>query len=85
MVRVTYIWFHEFFKCIFKYISLGRIPLWFAAAENNLKVVTYLITQEHDAYKLLEDRRVSKKKTFQIILVLFFRENENTVSEIKFC
>ena len=35
----------------------GRIPLWFAAAENNLKVVTYLIQQKHDSYALLEDRK----------------------------
>ena len=37
----------------------GRIPLWFAASENKLKVVTFLIQQEHDSYKLLEDRKVT--------------------------
>ena len=37
----------------------GRIPIWFAAAENNLKVVTYLMQQPHDSYKLLEDRKVT--------------------------
>ena len=36
----------------------GHIPLWFAAAESNLKVVSYLIQQNHDSYKLLEDRKV---------------------------
>ena len=56
---------------VFLKIFLGRIPLWFAAAENNLKVVTYLITQEHDAYKLLEDRRVSKKKLSNYIFAIF--------------
>jgi ankyrin repeat protein len=39
----------------------GRIPLWFAAAESNLKVVTYLIQQEHDSYKLLDDRKVKDR------------------------
>ena len=38
--------------------SNGRTPLWFAASENKLKVVTYLIQREHDSYKLLEDRKV---------------------------
>lgn len=37
--------------------SNGRIPLWFAAAENKLKVVTFLIQKQHDSYKLLEDRK----------------------------
>ena len=36
----------------------GRIPLWYAAAEGNLSVVTYLIQQSHDSYSLLEDRKV---------------------------
>ncbi len=36
----------------------GRIPLWFAAAEGNLNVVTFLIQQKHDSYALLEDRKV---------------------------
>ena len=68
----NYIWFHKFFKYLyFQIYFLGRIPLWFAAAENNLKVVTYLITQEHDAYKLLEDRRVSKKKLSNYIFAIF--------------
>merc|ERR1719273_588237 len=35
----------------------GRIPLWFAAAESNLSVVSYLIKQSHDSYSLLEDRK----------------------------
>ena len=39
--------------------SNGRIPLWFAAAENKLKVVSFLIQQPHDSYKLLEDRKVN--------------------------
>ena len=38
--------------------SNGRTPLWFAASENKLKVVTYLIQREDDSYKLLEDRKV---------------------------
>ena len=37
----------------------GRIPLWFAAAESNLNVVSYLIKQSHDAYTLLDDRKVT--------------------------
>lgn len=37
--------------------SNGRIPLWFAASENKLKVASFLINQQHDSYKLLEDRR----------------------------
>lgn len=36
----------------------GRIPLWFAAAESNMSVVSYLIKQQHDAYSLLDDRKV---------------------------
>ena len=42
--------------------SNGRVPLWFAASENKLKVVTYLIQQEHDSYKLLDDRKVLNPK-----------------------
>ena len=41
--------------------SNGRTPLWFAASENKLKVVTYLIQREHDSYKLLEDRKVQMR------------------------
>jgi ankyrin repeat protein len=36
----------------------GRVPLWFAAGESNLAVVTYLIQQSHETYELLEDRKV---------------------------
>ncbi len=36
----------------------GKIPLWFAAAEGNLNVVAYLISQKHDTYSLLMDRKV---------------------------
>ena len=36
----------------------GKIPLWFATAEGNLIVVSYLIKQDHDAYSLLSDRKV---------------------------
>ncbi|XP_059080155.1 serine/threonine-protein phosphatase 6 regulatory ankyrin repeat subunit B-like [Tigriopus californicus] len=35
----------------------GRIPLWYAASEGNVNVVTYLITQKHDSYSLLDDRK----------------------------
>ena len=38
--------------------NTGKIPLWFAAAESNLVVVSYLIKQDHDAYTLLNDRKV---------------------------
>jgi len=31
----------------------------FAAAENNLSVVMYLLKQTHDAYNLLDDRKVN--------------------------
>jgi hypothetical protein len=33
----------------------------FAAAENNLSVVMYLLKQTHDAYTLLDDRKVKIK------------------------
>ena len=36
----------------------GKIPLWFATAEGNLIVVSYLIKQDHDAYSLVSDRKV---------------------------
>ena len=44
--------------------SNGHIPLWFAASENKLKVVSFLIQKQHDAYKLLDDRRVIKVHIF---------------------
>ena len=31
--------------------SGGRVPLWYAAAEGNVNVVTYLISQKHDSYR----------------------------------
>ena len=49
----------------------GRIPLWYAAAEGNLAVVSYLIHQNHDSYALLGDRKVrekdKKRQKFQIV------------------
>ena len=41
----------------------GRIPLWYAAAEGNLAVVSYLIHQNHDSYALLSDRKVRNNHT----------------------
>ena len=51
--------------------SNGRTPLWFAASENKLKVVTYLIQREHDSYKLLEDRKVLLSMENETFLVIF--------------
>ena len=36
----------------------GRVPLWYAAAESNLRVVNFLMQQPHDSYSLLEDQKV---------------------------
>lgn len=44
--------------------SNGRIPLWFAASENNLNVVMYLLKQAHDAYLLLDDRKVNEPEEY---------------------
>ena len=37
----------------------GRIPLWYAASEGHTSVLTLLLKREHDAYGLMEDRKVS--------------------------
>ena len=36
----------------------GRVPLWYAAAEGRQEVLALLLTKEHDAYTLMEDRKV---------------------------
>lgn len=36
----------------------GRIPLWYAASEGHTSVLTLLLKREHDAYGLMEDRKV---------------------------
>lgn len=56
----------------------GRIPLWYAAAEGNLAVVSYLIHQNHDSYALLGDRKVKdlhlrKNVMFKLTLGLVFQ------------
>lgn len=37
----------------------GRIALWYAASEGHTSVLTLLLKREHDAYGLMEDRKVS--------------------------
>jgi ankyrin repeat protein len=39
----------------------GRIPLWYAASEGHTSVLTLLLKREHDAYGLMEDRKVRLK------------------------
>ena len=36
----------------------GRIPLWYAASEGHTNVLALLLKREHDAYSLMEDRKV---------------------------
>ncbi len=36
--------------------SKGQSAIWFAAAENNVDVLSYLMKKEHDTYGLLEDK-----------------------------
>jgi len=36
----------------------GRVPLWYAASEGQQDVLALLLTKEHDAYSLMDDRRV---------------------------
>ena len=48
----------------------------FAASESNLSVVSYLIKQSHDAYSLLEDRKVGNcVDSVREILVQFFKNS----------
>ncbi len=50
----------------------GRTPLWFGASENNLNVVMYLLKQPHDAYNLLDDRKVNNNAFYTNSNVLLF-------------
>lgn len=45
----------------------GRIPLWYAASEGHTSVLALLLKREHDAYSLMEDRKV---KLIQLRLLI---------------
>lgn len=45
----------------------GRIPLWYAASEGHTSVLTLLLKREHDAYSLMEDRKVISVKYLSMI------------------
>lgn len=36
--------------------SKGHSPIWFAAAENHIVVLSYLMKKEHDTYGLMDDK-----------------------------
>jgi len=38
--------------------SKGHSPIWFAAAENHIPVLSYLMKKEHDTYGLMDDKEV---------------------------
>jgi len=38
--------------------NTGRVPLWYAAAEGHTNVLELLLKREHDAYSLMDDRKV---------------------------
>ena len=42
----------------------------FAAAESNLSVMFYLISQDHDTYGLLDDKRVCNCKRIRFFILL---------------
>ena len=42
----------------------------FAAAESNLSVMFYLISQDHDTYGLLDDKRVCNRKRIRFFILL---------------
>ena len=65
--------------------SNGRTPLWFAASENKLKVVTYLIQREHDSYKLLEDRKVLLSMENETFLVIFMHNDSDKAFMMLIC
>ena len=44
----------------------GRTALWYAASEGHNNVLYYLLREKHDSYSLLEDRRVSYQKSYNI-------------------
>jgi ankyrin repeat protein len=38
--------------------SKGHSPIWFAAEENHINVLGYLMKKEHDSYGLMDDKEV---------------------------
>jgi serine/threonine-protein phosphatase 6 regulatory ankyrin repeat subunit B len=48
----------------------GKVPLCFAAANNHIDCLRFLLKQKHDTHQLMEDRKV-EKTTFSLILLNF--------------
>lgn len=40
----------------------GKVPLCFAAANNHIECLRFLLKQKHDTYQLMEDRKVKNCK-----------------------
>ena len=54
---------------LYQYFDICILKHRFAAAESNLSVMFYLISQDHDTYGLLDDKRVSNGFWIRLIIV----------------
>jgi ankyrin repeat protein len=46
--------------------SKGHSPIWFAAAEIHIPVLSYLMKKEHDTYGLMDDKEVVNTAKFRL-------------------